>query len=102
MQILSDCHLRRTTAFMSSLFFSSNLPVREPSELHRQQKAFGANVRRERNLNGFTQARLAELADLTLRNVQRIEAGEMNALMTTVVRLRHALGCSADKLIPGA
>jgi transcriptional regulator with XRE-family HTH domain len=69
-------------------------------ELAALQKAFGANVRRERNRTGMTQERLSELADLSLRNVQRIEAGEINVLMTTVVRLRKAIGCSAEKLLP--
>ena len=66
----------------------------------RQRRAFGANVRRERCAKGLTQERLAELAELSLRNVQRVEAGEINVLMTTVVRLRRALDCSAEKLIP--
>lgn len=73
-----------------------------PGQLQRQQKTFGANVRRERDAKGLTQARLAELADLSLRNVQRIEAGEINVLMTTVVRIRRALGCSSDSLLPRA
>lgn len=66
----------------------------------RQRRAFGANVRRERYAKGLTQERLAELAELSLRNVQRVEAGEINVLMTTVVRIRRALGCSAERLIP--
>ncbi len=61
---------------------------------------FGANVRRERTLQGMTQARLAELVDLNIRNLQKIEAGETNVLVTTVTRIRRALNCSADKLIP--
>lgn len=70
------------------------------TELQGLQRVFGANVRRERNLKGLTQERLAELADLSLRNIQRVEAGEINVLMTTVVRIRRALGCSSDKLVP--
>jgi transcriptional regulator with XRE-family HTH domain len=73
--------------------------VPTPTELASLQKAFGANVRRERNLKGLTQERLSEFADLSLRNIQRIEAGEINVLMTTVVRIRKAIGCS-DKLLP--
>ena len=71
-----------------------------PAELVSLQKNFGGNVRRERNLKALTQERLSELADLSLRNIQRIEAGEINVLMTTVVRIRKALDCSADKLLP--
>jgi len=74
--------------------------VPTPTQLLPLQKAFGTNVRRERNLKGMTQERLSELADLSLRNIQRIEAGEINVLMTTVVRIRKALGCSAEKLLP--
>ncbi len=57
-------------------------------------------MRRERNERGITQERLAELVEISLRNVQRVEAGEINVLMTTVTRIRRALNCSADKLIP--
>jgi transcriptional regulator with XRE-family HTH domain len=74
--------------------------VPTPSELAALQKEFGANVRRQRNSKGMTQQRLSELADLSLRNIARIEAGEINILMTTVVRLCKALGCSAEKLMP--
>ena len=70
------------------------------SEFLKQQKTFGANVRRERNERGITQERLAELVEISLRNVQRVEAGEINVLMTTVTRIRRALNCPADKLIP--
>lgn len=72
----------------------------KPGELQASKKQFGSNVRRERILKELTQERLAEQADLSLRNIQRVEAGEINVLMTTVVRIRRALGCSADKLIP--
>ncbi len=65
-----------------------------------QLKTFGANVRRERDAIGMTQARLAELIGIDIRNVQKIEAGETNVLITTATRLRQALGCSAEKLLP--
>jgi len=62
-------------------------------------KRFGANVRRERNVRNLTQERLAELADLHLRSLQKIEAGEINLLMTTVLRLKRALKCPWTKLL---
>jgi len=43
---------------------------------------FGVNLRRERIANGLTQERLAELADLNPRTVQKIEAGGLNILLT--------------------
>jgi len=52
------------------------------------------------NAIGKTQGRLAELIDIDIRNVQKIETGETNVLATTFARLRKALGCSADKLVP--
>ena len=63
-----------------------------------QLQDFGANVRRERNARSMTQERLAELADLNIRTVQKIEAGEINILLTTVLRIREALGCAWTKL----
>jgi transcriptional regulator with XRE-family HTH domain len=64
----------------------------------RQLKAFGANLRRERTAIGFTQEKLAELADLNIRTLQKIEAGQTNILITTAMRLRDSLGCSWDAL----
>lgn len=63
-----------------------------------QLKTFGANVRRERVASGLTQERLAEMADLNIRTLQSIEAGEMNLLVTTVMRLQKAMGCSWESL----
>ena len=62
-------------------------------------KKFGANVRRERSARGLTQEKLAELSDLHLRSLQKIEAGEINLLVTTVFRIKRALKCSWDKLL---
>ena len=63
-------------------------------------KRFGANLRRERVNAGITQERLAELADLNIRTLQKIEAGETNILVTTAIRLKHAVGCSWNLLLP--
>jgi transcriptional regulator with XRE-family HTH domain len=69
-------------------------------EDEQQIKKFGENVRRERMARRITQEKLSEMIGLNIRNLQKIEAGETNVLMTTVVRIRKALGCSADKLLP--
>lgn len=47
----------------------------------------------------ITQERLAELADLNIRTLQKIEAGQTNILVTTAVRLRRALGCTWDSIL---
>lgn len=62
-------------------------------------RAVGENIRRERKAAGLTQERLAELADLAPRVVQKIEAGQIAILITTLKRLRSALGCSFDRLL---
>ena len=64
-----------------------------------QLKAFGANVRRERVAAGLTQERLAEKADLNIRTLQSIEAGQLNVLVTTAMRLQTALGCDWNRLM---
>lgn len=62
-------------------------------------KRLGANVRRIRTSRGLTQEKLAELADLHHRSIQKIEGGEMTILATTLYRLRDALKCSWEELL---
>jgi transcriptional regulator with XRE-family HTH domain len=66
----------------------------------RQIETFGANLRRERVARKITQERLAELADLNIRTLQKIEAGQTNILVTTALRLRKGLGCAWEQLMP--
>jgi transcriptional regulator with XRE-family HTH domain len=47
---------------------------------------------------GMTQERLSELADLNIRTLQKIEAGQTNILFTTAIRLRESLGCPWERL----
>lgn len=47
----------------------------------------------------ITQERLSEMADLNIRTLQRFEAGELNPLVTTVMDLQSALGCTWDSLM---
>jgi transcriptional regulator with XRE-family HTH domain len=60
---------------------------------------FGANLRRERMARRVTQEKLAEMADLNIRTLQKIEAGQTNILITTASRLRDSLGCTWDALM---
>lgn len=64
-----------------------------------QLKQFGGNVRRERTGRGMTQEKLAEFADLNIRTVQKIEAGDINILITTLYRIQKAIGCDWNKLL---
>jgi transcriptional regulator with XRE-family HTH domain len=63
-------------------------------------KTFGANVRRERCAQGLTQDKLAELAGISTRNLQKVEAGQLNILLTTTIRIQLALRCSWKRLMP--
>lgn len=63
-------------------------------------KVFGANVRRERCAQGLTQDELAERAEIATRNLQKVEAGELNILLTTTLRVQLALKCSWKRLMP--
>ena len=71
--------------------------------LSRQQvdllATFGGNVRRLRVAAGITQAKLAERVDLELRTIQKFEAGHINVPLTTLYRIRRALGCSWEALL---
>lgn len=59
---------------------------------------FGQRLRRIRRAQGLTQEQLAEAADLNPRTVQKIEAGQIDILLTTLIRLRTALGCNPGEL----
>jgi transcriptional regulator with XRE-family HTH domain len=74
--------------------------VARNSDILRQLKSLGANIRRERVALGLTQEKLAELVDLNIRTVQKIEAGDINVLVTTAIRLKQALGVAWTKLLP--
>ena len=62
-------------------------------------RALGQNVREQRKAAKLTQERLAELADLSPRTVQKIEAGRLNILVTTLRRLRTCIGCGYADLL---
>ena len=63
-------------------------------------KVFGANVRRERVRRGWTQDELAERAEIATRNLQKVEAGQINLLLTTAFRIQLALDCPYKRLMP--
>ena len=61
----------------------------------------GSAVQAQRRRSGLTQQRLAELAELDIRTVQRIEAGELDILLSTVLRVKEALKCGWNDLFTG-
>jgi transcriptional regulator with XRE-family HTH domain len=71
----------------------------ETPETTRKMQVFGRNLRRARVARKITQERLAELADLNIRTVQHVEAGQINILITTAMRLRRGVGCPWAELL---
>lgn len=68
-------------------------------DVKKQLQVFGGNIRRIRTIRGVTQEKLAELADLNIRTVQKIEAGQTNILVTTASRIQKALTCDWQELM---
>jgi transcriptional regulator with XRE-family HTH domain len=62
----------------------------------------GANVHARRVHAGLTQQQLAELADVDLRFLQRIERGSGVPSFPTVVALADALGVNVAELFEAA
>ena len=68
-------------------------------QIEEDKQRFGANLRRERSGRDITHQKLAEMVDLNVRTIQKIEAGKINILITTAMRLQKALRCPWDKLL---
>lgn len=63
-------------------------------------KKVGGLIREARLAAGLTQERLAEKAEIAPRVLQKIEAGHITILVTTLVRLRRAIGCAYEDVLP--
>ena len=74
--------------------------MQNPDEVKVQLEIFGRDLRRARVARAMTQEVLSEKADLNIRTLQKIEAGQTNVLVTTVMRLQEALGCPWHELLP--
>lgn len=65
-------------------------------------ESVAANLVRARRRFGITQAKLAELADLDLRQVQRAESGRIDVGIVTLVVLAKALTVPPARLLRSA
>jgi transcriptional regulator with XRE-family HTH domain len=63
--------------------------------------AFAANVRRTRRHRGLTQERLAELSDLHMTDIARIETQRRDPGIRVVVKLAYGLNVTASELLDG-
>ena len=61
--------------------------------------AFASNVRRLRHERGLTQERLAELADLHLTDIARIETRRRDPGVKIIAKIAHGLGVPASELL---
>ena len=76
------------------------MPSRIPKEKLRPEiKLLGANIRKMRVKKGLTQEKLAEGASIETRTLQKIEAGDINILTTTLKRIKKPLGCDWTDLL---
>lgn len=53
----------------------------------REAKALGLRLRRLREAEGWTLEKAAERCDLDLKHLQKIESGQLNVTLVTLVRL---------------
>ncbi|MBV6644838.1 MAG: helix-turn-helix transcriptional regulator [Cyclobacteriaceae bacterium] len=62
------------------------------------QEEFGKNVRKNRKSMGLTQMQLAVKADTDIRQIQRIEAGEIATSITQAYLIAQTLQVGLDDL----
>jgi transcriptional regulator with XRE-family HTH domain len=62
---------------------------------------FGKNLRRIRLERGFTQEKLAELADVHWTFVGKVERGEVNLSLRNIARFAIGLKCKPEELVSG-
>ncbi len=61
----------------------------------------GRNIARLRSGSGITQERLAEMADIHSRYLQKLEAGVTHPSLVVLCRLKTALDCEWNELLHG-
>jgi transcriptional regulator with XRE-family HTH domain len=64
-------------------------------------KKIGERVKESRRLKNMTQAKLAELADISDTYISRIETGAKNASLTSLAKISRVLNSSLDFLVFG-
>lgn len=72
------------------------------ASIRREQGRFGKRIRSLRMERGLSQMALAELVGVHLNSINKIELGDGNPTLATVVALGEALGVSVRELFPDA
>ncbi|MBI1944512.1 MAG: helix-turn-helix transcriptional regulator [Deltaproteobacteria bacterium] len=70
--------------------------MRGSRRLLRLQADVGAQLRALREARGLTQERLAEKVGVGARHLQKVEAGEVNVTLVTLVQFAEALHADVD------
>jgi transcriptional regulator with XRE-family HTH domain len=65
------------------------------------RKRLGQTIARHRAKQGMTQEKLAEVAGIDRRFIQKVEAGELGTSLAVLKRLRKALKVTWDELLEG-
>jgi transcriptional regulator with XRE-family HTH domain len=71
----------------------------EAAQKRRLTREFGKRLKKIRLEKKLSQRALAAEADMEHKHIQRIEAGEINPTMTTIVILADALGVDPGDLM---
>ena len=66
-----------------------------------KRKTLGKTVVRLRMEAKLTQECLAELAEINVRFLQKIEKGEFGASLPVLIRLKRSIKCTWDELLIG-
>jgi transcriptional regulator with XRE-family HTH domain len=72
-----------------------------PSPRSHAAEVFGRRVREARIALGMSQEQIAGLADMHVTNYGRVERGEANSELHTIVRLATALDTDPGELLAG-
>jgi transcriptional regulator with XRE-family HTH domain len=71
-----------------------------PSERYEITRlALSANVTRLRERNGWTQQQAAEAMGLDVKHLQKLEYGQLNPSLRTLVNIAEAFGISVGRLL---
>jgi transcriptional regulator with XRE-family HTH domain len=63
-------------------------------------KEFGKRLKKVRKAKGLSLRKLAMLAEMNYGNIHKIEKGEINPQISTVILLAEALGIPPSDLLP--
>lgn len=73
--------------------------MKEKDKIRLQQ--IGQNLLTLRNAKGYTQDELSLLAEVDRAKISKIETGQVNLLLTTLLDLAEGLGVSPSELLKG-